>query len=278
MSIAKAAAGGTTALALAAGGYGVSALFTEGMPEYEVLSTLGNNSPIKDYKHYFIDTEKPENAAWWDWVYANVYSLDVKGSEAGRPTSKFQNLKKASENANNNLKKVCKDAYDVTDKSNIVSEKSSSSNTKFYERDIWRYCSEILGSKPKFISGATKIRDSSDSAEKAEDTLYSSENSYGKKYKDNLVSIYEPSNKSFWDLKNKEFFGKSKKKNWTNVGSSATGTLFANLYKQKDKSVKDVCLEAYSKDITTGVSEASETDVFKFCSLSGSKQASGVGG
>ncbi|GCE63477.1 hypothetical protein MHSWG343_04740 [Candidatus Mycoplasma haematohominis] len=276
MSIEKVAAGGAAALALAAGGYGVSTLFTGGMPPYETLNSINASSPLKDYKHYFVDAAKEGNDDWWDWVYTNIYLKDVKGSNnENKPVTKFKDLKRKSEDENKSLKKVCKDAYDVTDNANISSTKpGDSDNGKFYERDVWRYCSEVLGSKPKFISAATQIQTPEDASKKAENTLYET-NKYGKKYETQLVSIYEPSNKEFWDLKNQEFFGWSKKKGDKADGSSATGTLFRDLHNKKDKSVKEVCLEAYKKDEDGSI--APKADVFKFCSLSGVDSTTVVG-
>ncbi|GCE63671.1 hypothetical protein [Candidatus Mycoplasma haematohominis] len=252
-----AVASGIVVLAVGTG-YGVSTLFNNDMPEYFSLAAPATEKYVSGYKDYFVDRSKVENNDWWKWVHKNRYSGKAP------ITGKFAGLE-SGDAEEKSIKKVCGEFYEEVI-ANVETTDASTDVNKYLEADVWTYCS-VLEKKPKTISEANRISD------------YSTTGTYGNVKASNLLDVEHGDNSYFWNLKNDEFFGRSKRKGATSIESDLTTdtSIFKALYgKFKNKkgfnpyvdTVKNTCKEAYSKNISRD-NTAPSVEVFKFCSLKG---------
>ncbi|WP_216083454.1 hypothetical protein, partial [Candidatus Mycoplasma haematohominis] len=229
-------------------GYGVSTLFNNDMPEYFSLKTEDTSKYVSDYKDYFVDNSNSENSNWWKWVYKNRYSGKAP------TTGKFVDLD-SGDAEEKSIKKVCGDFY-AEETANVKTTATLTDVNKYLEADVWMYCS-VLEKKTKTISEAGK------------GSSYNTDNTYGKDKASNLSDIDHEDNSYFWNLKNEEFFGRSKRREATSI-ELATGSIFKALYEKfKNKqgfnpfvdTVKNTCKEAHSKNSSVG-DEAPSSEVF----------------
>ncbi|WP_216083696.1 hypothetical protein [Candidatus Mycoplasma haematohominis] len=209
-----------------------------------------------DYSIYMIDPNNEKNKWWWEEVY-EAFKSDVSGSSAtSKFSTEFQNVSAIDQAYSKKdtdtkaLNQVCEVAFKKSKDEVTASTKPN------YEDNVWTYCS-ILRSKPKVIPSSG-------------DTTYTGKN--GETHKGKAVSVStedDGANKSFWDLRNKEFFDIVSSKS---SGDLAKGSIFKTLYGKKndvrgsEDTVKKVCQDAYGKGSSEN-NEASEEDIKRFCYL-----------
>ncbi|WP_216083330.1 hypothetical protein [Candidatus Mycoplasma haematohominis] len=275
----KLAAGiGATAVLIAGGGYGISALLADGMPDYIVLSK-GEPTPTdstigKLYGNYLVapygsrgktnisDETKSNSKKWWEWSYRRWEKDFKKGSQL---SDAFKDDKKINSgfsdvtpeaNKAKALNQVCEDVYKKTE-NDITPD--TDNNKKRLRDDMWKYCS-FFGRKPTTVK--EKDGESYDAGK------------YGQTKETELISIDDPLNKLFWEIRNEEFFGKPSI-DGIGVGLQETdNSLFKSLYDSKSSqgrgTIKNACKEAYSLTSNeTGTKKAKQDSVLKFCSLKG---------
>ncbi|GCE63519.1 hypothetical protein [Candidatus Mycoplasma haematohominis] len=268
MSVEKVALGAGVVVLAVGGGYGISALFNGGMPDYSPFkrSAVDNTKYVDSYPDYFVDTEDPKNDPWWDWVYKTRYlAKDGKtsdGKERPEPKRGF----KDNINGWDDVKKACKSAYGA-ETGKIKSNTEDPGTDEYYEADVWRYCTAV-NKKPIVVSSAPK----GDSGSQKEDSDYAS-GTFGQTNKDKLVAITPKDNESFWQEQQRLFF----KKGGNRSGENATKTnnfLFKALWDKGSGNLRDTCLTAYKEKTTVSSGETqkvNEDDLFRFCSLEGKK-------
>ncbi|GCE63523.1 hypothetical protein [Candidatus Mycoplasma haematohominis] len=208
------------------------------------------------YSIYMVDPNNEKNKWWWEAVY-EAFKSDVSGSsEKSKFSTEFQNVSaidqaySKSSNDTKALNQVCEVAFQKT-KTDV-----SSTTKPNYEDNVWTYCS-ILRSHPKVIPDSV-------------DAAYTGKN--GETHKGKAVSVSaedDEANKSFWDLRNKEFFDIVSSKS---SGNSSKGSIFKSLYGKKsdvrgdEDTVKKACEGAYGK-VSSENTEASQEDIKRFCYL-----------
>ncbi|GCE63444.1 hypothetical protein MHSWG343_04410 [Candidatus Mycoplasma haematohominis] len=253
-------------------GFGLYDSWAWVMPEnYELLafSESGTDKVGHFYKGYLVDAYKENNRDWWEWSY-KWWNYDLKNlPDSMHADFKSANIKVAFAKANetdgsnvNGLNQVCDSIYKKT-KNEVF--KSDNSTPKLSE-NLLRYCSPIV-KEPTVISEANGVLRNH---QKKEEVDGYSNSTYGSTYKNTLISVTDSRNDLFWTLKDKEFFGE------TESGTSSTGSQ-DNIFKKlrstgnanKGHAVKRACKEAYSTSTTNNNSQ--ETDIFKYCSWSGTK-------
>ncbi|WP_216083705.1 hypothetical protein [Candidatus Mycoplasma haematohominis] len=248
----KAAAGTGIVVLVVGGGYGVSTLFT-GMPDWKPFT---ENNLVSKYayktKAYFVGDTK-DSDAWWDWSYKNRWKADKNAKKSLHHN--FSNVIDGED-----LKNKCVAVY-KEDKGNVTSTYESG---KYLESEVWRYCSP-LEIKQKTIQ------------ETEEETYKDLAGSYGTTQKEKLISLTDPKNDLFWELKDQEFFGLG---NYSTVLTDnsfdqSEDSLFHKFFKTKDKEnrekIKDVCGKAYLLLSTSANTneKVQQNTVIKFCSLEG---------
>ncbi|GCE63490.1 hypothetical protein MHSWG343_04870 [Candidatus Mycoplasma haematohominis] len=263
MSLAKAAAAGAAVLTLVAGGYGVSTLFSGGMPDYDALAT-STGKYVSDYKDYFVDATK--NVSWWDWVYKNRYLVDKDGKDTDgekrpEPKTAFTSIKNGSGDTADSIQKVCSNVYSAAqDKVKA----GASGDGEFEEADVWRYCTAVK-KKPKTIENNADEADLYKDGESAD--------TYGVSKKANLISITSEDNAHFWKEQTRLFFRSEGERFGANFENDRT-SIFGKFWHSKKGNIKDKCKEAYilkTADSTQSPPTATKEDIFKFCSLKGSE-------
>ncbi|GCE63648.1 hypothetical protein MHSWG343_06480 [Candidatus Mycoplasma haematohominis] len=280
----KLAAGiGATAVLIAGGGYGISALLADGMPDYIVLSK-GEPTPTdstigKLYGNYLVapygsrgktnisDETKSNSKKWWEWSYRRWEKDFKKGSQL---SDAFKDDKKINSgfsdvtpeaNKAKALNQVCEDVYKKTE-NDITPD--TDNNKKRLRDDMWKYCS-FFGRKP------TTIKENANES-------YSTDGSYGKTKESELVSIDDPLNKLFWEIRNEEFFGTTSSEGIGAGLKVAEDSIFQPLYEDRFSAnrgtIKNVCKEAYFLTSNeTGTKKAKQDSVLKFCSLKGKENS-----
>ncbi|WP_216083612.1 hypothetical protein [Candidatus Mycoplasma haematohominis] len=205
------------------------------------------NSFGRKYGIYLLDPDSSKNKDVWSALF-NKWSKDKETKDNNR----YENFKKTkidkSFGADNKaLNQVCKSSF----------KEANFNNKDKYEENIWAFCS-IFEAKPKMVSSS--------------ETTYS--NKFGTKAEHNgkLVSVKsedDTSNNSFWDRRNKEFFGEVR---YGNLGSKASNeSIFKTLYNKKDRgandTVKKTCEIAYSTTTTSPSNKFTDADLKLFCYL-----------
>ncbi|GCE63469.1 hypothetical protein MHSWG343_04660 [Candidatus Mycoplasma haematohominis] len=261
MSVAKAAAAGAAALALAAGGYGVSTLFSGGMPDYDPL-TKSTGKYVSEYQDYFVAADK--NEPWWEWVYKSRYLVngekDVEGDVRPTPKTAFASLDRGSGNTDKDIQKVCKDFYEAE---NSKVKTGTVASGEYEEEDAWRYCTAIK-KKPKTIN--------ENSGEENSYGETTSTDTYGKAKKENLISITSTDNALFWKEQNRLFFKDKGNRSGSKFKKDNTSSIFRDLWHTREGNIKDACEKAYKLPSNVGTQsspKADKDDIFKFCSLKG---------
>ncbi|WP_216083337.1 hypothetical protein [Candidatus Mycoplasma haematohominis] len=283
MSLEKVAVGAGVTVLTVGGGYGISALFTGGTPSFEVLrkdpsfaQTYNDNDVIgKLYGNYLVapygsrgktnteDTTKSNNKEWWEWSYKN-WKADFDNTQTkGNLSSEFLDDKKVSSGFDvtsktgspKALNQVCEDVY-KKNKTDITKLDSDANKQKLHD-DLWKYCS-FLEKRPTTVEEYSK-------------ESYGTGNEHGKTHKSKLVSIDDPSNKLFWEIRNEEFFGSKESPFKGDNLVASDDSLFKDLYDSPFESrgtIKDICQKAYS--FTTAEKDGKKVkqeSVLKFCSL-----------
>ncbi|WP_216083616.1 hypothetical protein [Candidatus Mycoplasma haematohominis] len=243
---------GATAVVVGGTGVGAKFLLDAQEPNCVRLKTPQSGKYGEDYKRYFADDTDSSNDKWWNWVFKNRYEKDKQDTAANKHAAltKFLNLTSGSGSASS-LKKVCGDAYkEGSDTSSKVVGKSqvNGATDKYSEEDVWRYCS-IFGNKPKTLQEVN----SSDAG---------NSNEFAKTKKEKLIDISYKGNEKLWEEQNRHFFGLKQE------DLNGVKTLFTNLFKNRNGTVKDTCAIGYTKT-TSDDSEVVEADLLKFCSLKG---------
>ncbi|GCE63484.1 hypothetical protein MHSWG343_04810 [Candidatus Mycoplasma haematohominis] len=223
---------------------------------HNLQSTYGSGKFGNTYSIYMVDPNNEKNEWWWKEVYADFKSFSEGSSNGGKLSEEFKNTTEKIKSAYSKTKagegskalnQVCEVAF--KDAKNNWGSKTN------YEDNVWTYCS-ILRSHPKVIPSS--------------DTTY--DNQKGSSHKDKAVSVLDKdneANKSFWDLRNKEFFGEVTSKS---VGSSGQISIFKDLFKKDKKTrtandnIKKACEDAY-KLATSENDQATDVDIKKFCYL-----------
>ncbi|GCE63560.1 hypothetical protein MHSWG343_05570 [Candidatus Mycoplasma haematohominis] len=244
---------GATAVVVGGTGVGAKFLLDAQEPNCVRLKTPQSGKYGEDYKRYFVDDTDENNDKWWNWVFKNRYEKDKQDSSQNKHTAltKFEDLKSGSEKENS-LKKVCGDAYKETNggSGNIVSKSSvGNDGSKYSEDDIWRYCS-IFGNKPKTLKEVNEA-DSSRTV-----------NTFAKTKEEELIDTSYEGNEKFWEEQNRYFFGLKE------TDLNDVKTLFMDLFKNKNDTVKNTCAKGYLKT-TSDANEVAVEDLLKFCSLKG---------
>ncbi|GCE63494.1 hypothetical protein [Candidatus Mycoplasma haematohominis] len=255
---------GAGATVLAVGGsYGISALFKNIPPMPDEHTTVSENTSNFSstytspkfghaYGKYLVDPTK--NQKWWEW------SFNYLLSKAESLSSEFQKVKNAyssDSNSDAHLNKVCETAFKL-DKTDLEVDNKSQ-----YLDNVWRFCSLALN-KPVTIE-KSQDKDSYSSPASPE--------KIGHKHKSTLISIKNPDNDRFWELRDKEFFEATGAKS----GSQAEeNSFFKKFYetnhtkKENRPSLKSKCQAAYEQednDSTSTETQAKTSEVTKFCAL-----------
>ncbi|WP_216083565.1 hypothetical protein [Candidatus Mycoplasma haematohominis] len=266
----KAAAGaGAVALVIGGTAYGIYNSI-DPMPECDVLSSISGFGTTGDYQsseskygyyygRYLVDPDKitgSKNKDWWEWSF-RLWKSSNK-SELG---SKFKDVKSSykSDSDNNEkdkaLNQICKAAY----KEAKTSVTAAGSNSQFKESDVWLFCSiSPTRTKPVLLkdSGTQNIQEDKNLIE---DTA--TDEKWGKKYKDDLVSTRVSSNDWFWSLREKEYPISAINETVDN----STQDIF-KLRKNNRKTVKQTCQDAYEK-VSSNTNEVPEQELKKYCFL-----------
>lgn len=271
------------------GGYGIHS-WMNGMPSYDLLCQesgftkkdyIADTKIGKKYSYFFVGTfgkttstelvEKEKNKKWWAWSYKN-WKRDSEKEQTGNYTlsESFAKGKVSVDYVSSQpslstnpkaLNLVCEDIY----KEDVTTIEGLDDNSSKKKRDLFKYCSP-MGQEPKTLSPDT-------SNYKTPDTHGASKTNRTK-----LVDPYDSSNKVFWELRNKEFFGEYSSDNkGTGHSVDDTNSVFKNLYTTKGTSrqgnIKNICKKAYDLKETAETNDserASSANVLKFCSLKGS--------
>ncbi|GCE63515.1 hypothetical protein [Candidatus Mycoplasma haematohominis] len=253
----KLAAGAGAAVLIGGGGYGISALFDGGMPGYSPFkrNTSDANKYVDSYPDYFVDASTNSNDDWWDWVFKNRYPAEASSTLHG---SKFRGVKSGAK-GESSLKSKCSDVY--AQDTNNVNTTATDEATKYFETDVWRYCTAVE-KKPVLIQDAeSKIKTG-----KKEDEDYG-ENDYGKAHKAKLVSAISENNKSFWHEQQRLFFKKGGERSGENA-KGADDTPFKRLWKNQRGNLQDTCKGVYKTQKSNDNSDTNlKEDLFRFCSL-----------
>ncbi|GCE63574.1 hypothetical protein [Candidatus Mycoplasma haematohominis] len=250
---AKVAAGTAVAIGGTTGGY---FLFNReyGEPPFTVeqrSTSYANSTFGKTNAKYLVDPDNSRNEEWWNEKYKVLFSKQSESDATSKLSTEFQKTAITSGygTGNNALNKVCDVAF---------KEQTTSWNTKQnYEDNVWTYCS-LLEGKPKLLT-------ESDHKDKL-----------GGAHKDKAVLAKNDDNSKFWELRNKEFFGKGEYS-----GEHATGSIFKGLYgkkgQEKPGTIKEKCEEAYGSDKNQDSSsiQASDKDIKMFCYLIPVKEQQG---
>ncbi|GCE64063.1 hypothetical protein MHSWG343_10710 [Candidatus Mycoplasma haematohominis] len=247
------------------GGYMFSPVFTNSPPMPDVHHTISvSTSFSKDYTsgtfgikygYLLVDPKKPENQNWWEWSLNRFYS----DSKSDSLSAEFKGITDGYkfEHANSEivfLSDVCEAAF----------KKQLNTVTGNYENDVWKYCSLSL-IKPLTVEESSDQGRYSGTPEKIGNTS-----------KSILMSVENPLNKDFWDLRTGEFFRKGSIYFPT---SSTDNSFFKKFYEDnKNKfpkpNLREKCGESYEKDAdnsTSSQDKPTKTEVIKFCSLKGSE-------
>ncbi|GCE63510.1 hypothetical protein [Candidatus Mycoplasma haematohominis] len=260
-----AAKGGIALVLLAATSTGGYFLFNSQTGEVKhpvVLSSRDNltNSYAAEkfgniYSIYMVDPNNEENKWWWEKVYGDFQKDLTNDSKKAGLSTEFTSEKinkayssSSANGGNTALNQVC----DVAFKKNST----ELNNPANYENNVWAYCS-IVNAKYKFVDIAN-----------AGNKLISDA-----QHKNKAVSAENSDNSSFWDKRNKEFFGEANKAG-TGVKSSV-GSIFETLYKSKSSTpstsdnIKQKCQESYNLEKTGSNTppKATHEDIKKFCYL-----------
>ncbi|WP_216083698.1 hypothetical protein [Candidatus Mycoplasma haematohominis] len=275
MSLLKAAVVGGGATVLTAGtSYGIyNAVSSDAMPVNFVVLSKDSTTVTEDtkignlYGDYLISPfgkDKNNNQKWWEWSFRRwKENIEKEGailsSSFGKNEIKsaYQPKDKTTGDEEKSLNKICKKVYDQ-EKKDITKEASDSSNDKQnLKNDLWKYCS-FFGETPKSI----------DEVEKG---IYKEDGTYGKTHATKLVGI--KGNDTFWETRNKEFFGEKDQAGAGNGLNATNDSLFHKLYLSKNKgeqgNIRETCKEAYSLKATQEGNKptATKDNVFKFCAL-----------
>ncbi|GCE63812.1 hypothetical protein MHSWG343_08190 [Candidatus Mycoplasma haematohominis] len=250
-----------TALTVTVGGsaaIGAKYLLSESIEDFVSLKSSDHaNKYASDYWKYFLSNEEGKNSKGWEKLFKKL-SDDKKVTENPRTVgNKFNSLSDVDA-----LKNACVVAYG-SDKNNVVT--SSPTDSQYSEEDVWRYCSAV-NRKP---TAAGVFPKEGGTGGQKESEGYP-ENSFGRQNKDQLVSITDPENALFWNVQGKWFF--KKEDNGSDRTFSGNGSsIFKKLYDSGKGSLKDVCEEGYKLTSANANNKVDETDLFKYCSLKGSK-------
>ncbi|GCE63802.1 hypothetical protein MHSWG343_08090 [Candidatus Mycoplasma haematohominis] len=249
------------------GGYGLISFLNRDMPDYFSLSaSTFSNKYLENSHDYFVDATK--NEGWWAWVYKNRYQKDLEKNSSYKPTAAFSGLTSGYGEDGKSIKKVCAQVY-LEEKSSTKVKATGATGEEYLESDVWRYCSPVY-KKPKTVS---EVKDLGESKNTEEKTNYSTSNAYGQAHADKLISVEAQDSDFFWVEQERLFFKDSGVR--SGQGKSVS-SIFKTLYenekggkRKKTETLKSVCKTAYNT--STSDSNLQEADVFKFCSLKGSK-------
>lgn len=242
------------------GGTGIWLLYSEGMPKWRPLSQdadIASNYEGKYGKTYArllvgVGTAKTgegvirNNRDWWNWVYKNRYRSTGIDSGDG-----FGSIDSAKVDSGEKLKQKCEEAYKGT--LNASGGNVSVSSKNYKEAYVWRFCSP-LGQKPQTIGDDEK-------------PSYAGKKANGKE--GDLVSVKEGVNDSFWDIRNREFYGLD---GFEKIAVASTDSYFSTEQNKPEKgreSIRSICKRAYEMSSTTfGTTENPTPDqIVKYCSI-----------
>ncbi|WP_216083689.1 hypothetical protein [Candidatus Mycoplasma haematohominis] len=207
------------------------------------------------YSIYMVDPNNEENKWWWEKVYGDFQKDLIDDNKKNGLSTEFtkDKINKAyASSTENGGSKALNQVCDVALKKTPTELKTPDN----YENNVWTYCS-IVNAKYKFVDIAN-----------AGNKLISDT-----QHKNKAVSAENSDNSSFWDRRNKEFFGEANK---AGTGENASkGSIFETLYKSKSSTsptsdnIKQKCQESYNLEKTENNTplKATHEDIKKFCYL-----------
>lgn len=203
---------------------------------------IGIHSQSKDNTHSSIN-----NDDWWNWAFK-------KHQLANTSQGKFAKITKATGNDGISLQQVCTDVYKKQKVNgsegnifqDIVAVGGSVGPDQYLETDIWRFCS-VIGVKPKTLS-------------ETEETYSEGTNGAIENDRKVFLSVDARENVNFW--KHQE----NRLKNSIDVNNDK---FFSS---KKDKSIKEICRDAYKIKVGGGDESSDHTtnlslEIEKYCQL-----------